>query len=32
MCLFFGAAMVMTVLDRRLKASANQANPFTMSG
>lgn len=32
MCLFFAAAMVMTVLDRRLKASANQATPFTMSG
>lgn len=31
MCLFFAAGMVMTVLDRRLKAVANQSTTFAMT-
>jgi len=31
MCLFFGAAMVMTVLDRRLKAVATQTTTYSMT-
>ncbi|MBE7492016.1 MAG: hypothetical protein HS108_09725 [Planctomycetes bacterium] len=31
MCLFFSAGMVMTVLDRRLKAAATRTSTFAMT-